>query len=306
MAKRAGATENTIFMLIMMVPVFFMGCLNLIPLQGFSQTLGKITAGQVSSTDSSFTIIHQNFTNVMYQIPSSWTVNPVLYQYDIDLDRDNETDLTFKLNASTSSNKPLVWIGLSPSGNAGAFEERKGIQPCLDSYTCSLDMGKTIGAEGSWSAEKSYLYHFYGFYSGGAGPVCGNWQDIVEKYAPVAKLVGQDTLYGWIKLSVQEQNNKLIFTVHESAIMKKNPLGITQPEKTRVRVFPNPASDFLQIQTDKPGGFITLMDKFGRVVCSTTVVHADLQLDVSRLSPGTYFLQYRAGDSLTRLKCILW
>ncbi len=278
--------------------------LNISALTGFSQVPGAITAGQVSSTDSAFTLIHQNLGNIEFKIDMIGPQTALEYLYDLDIDLDGITDFTFHLY-TMSSNGPRAWIAIIPSSDARVSEEETGLWDCQGHYTGRLDFGQTIDTAGDWDSGMSYLFNYH-WYGTALAYMCGHWKNMLEKYAAVSKIVGQDTLYGWIKLSVPKEGDYVGLTLHECALLKKNPLGIVRTEKARVRVFPNPASEYLHIQTDKPGGFITLMDKFGRVVRTTPLSQSGLQLDISQLAQGTYFLQYHNGASVTRKKCIIW
>jgi hypothetical protein len=60
----------------------------------------------------------------------------------------------------------------------------------------------------------------------------------------------------------------------------------------RFRLFPNPAADYLELQTDLRIDRMELMDAAGRILLQTK----DLRLDVSALPKGMYFLKAYAGE----------
>jgi Secretion system C-terminal sorting domain len=62
-----------------------------------------------------------------------------------------------------------------------------------------------------------------------------------------------------------------------------------------INIYPNPASDQLFIQHDlnlnKSTSSVLLMDVMGRVVLQKPLDASLIQLDVSTISPGIYFVQ---------------
>ena len=62
-----------------------------------------------------------------------------------------------------------------------------------------------------------------------------------------------------------------------------------------VQVFPNPAQDFLQVNTDTPLQ-ATLFDLNGRQVLQQTNIESSAQLNVSAVPAGTYLLRSVTSD----------
>ena len=74
--------------------------------------------------------------------------------------------------------------------------------------------------------------------------------------------------------------------------------GITQPGAVW-HVFPNPASDMVQVNLSTPGrGELTLTDLGGREVMSTTLNSSRTTLNLSTLPTGTYVLRFRQETKL--------
>lgn len=63
----------------------------------------------------------------------------------------------------------------------------------------------------------------------------------------------------------------------------------------QVEVFPNPAQDFLQVNTDTPL-HATLFDLNGRQVLQQAHIESSTQLQLSALPTGTYLLRTRSFD----------
>ena len=62
-----------------------------------------------------------------------------------------------------------------------------------------------------------------------------------------------------------------------------------------IQVFPNPAQDFLQVNTDTPLQ-ATLFDLNGRQVLQQTNIESSAQLNVSAVPAGTYLLRSTTSD----------
>ncbi|MEC8662484.1 MAG: T9SS type A sorting domain-containing protein [Bacteroidota bacterium] len=74
--------------------------------------------------------------------------------------------------------------------------------------------------------------------------------------------------------------------------------GITQPGAVW-HVFPNPASDIVQVNLSTPGrGELTLTDLGGREVMSTTLNYLRTTLDLGTLPAGTYVPQFKQKTKL--------
>lgn len=81
-------------------------------------------------------------------------------------------------------------------------------------------------------------------------------------------------------------------------LVEKTTLGASTLETAlaaKVQVFPNPAQDFLQVNTDTPL-HTTLFDLHGRVVLQQTNVESSAQLNVSAVPAGTYLLRSVTSD----------
>ena len=75
--------------------------------------------------------------------------------------------------------------------------------------------------------------------------------------------------------------------------------GIDAPRAEPLAVYPNPASDFVTIETDVLGSAITIVDLSGRVVMTATAADTKNTLNVSSLPTGTYIV--RAANRVTKI-----
>jgi hypothetical protein len=77
-------------------------------------------------------------------------------------------------------------------------------------------------------------------------------------------------------------------------------LGISQANRLDFAMFPNPSSDFLNIQL--PSGTdtaeVSFYDTVGRLILTQKVSQADRRIDVQNLNTGIYILRVNSGDKI--------
>ena len=79
-------------------------------------------------------------------------------------------------------------------------------------------------------------------------------------------------------------------------------MGVDENNGSNLNVYPNPASDILNIETSNDGTTqVTITDMAGRTVQSTTLLAARrAQLDVSALPAGIYVVTIENNTELLR------
>ena len=77
---------------------------------------------------------------------------------------------------------------------------------------------------------------------------------------------------------------------HQILVQKVSPTTESVTLAANIRVYPNPAQDFLRLETDTPLR-ASLFDLSGRQVLPSTAVETTTELDLSALPVGTYLLQ---------------
>jgi hypothetical protein len=71
-------------------------------------------------------------------------------------------------------------------------------------------------------------------------------------------------------------------------------VGIDQFVNQELIIFPNPATDMIQVQYDKPNAEVVITDALGKVVLMTTSLAS---IDISSLHSGVYFLRINEGEN---------
>jgi hypothetical protein len=113
-------------------------------------------------------------------------------------------------------------------------------------------------------------------------------------YRPETDFAGHDTLFYRL-----QQGNTL--SAPARVVIHVQPTGNA---RGFVQLFPNPATDQLQITAPVPLAEVQLLDAHGRVLGGWTAVGKDFSLPVADLKPGTYWLQLQAGDQFFTRKFI--
>lgn len=82
----------------------------------------------------------------------------------------------------------------------------------------------------------------------------------------------------------------------------EDPLGLGEAFKTRVNVYPNPATDFISVLSDSPVSAVSVYDLSGKAVVSEM---SGLQkIDVSALNPGMYVVQIKTDSGFVSKKLV--
>lgn len=82
-------------------------------------------------------------------------------------------------------------------------------------------------------------------------------------------------------------------TPNEIAVLYQSTLSVDPFSASSVKMYPNPASDFLQLEIDAQniGTSYQIFDDLGRIVASGTMVATTTEIAVSSLKTGMYFLK---------------
>ncbi len=72
--------------------------------------------------------------------------------------------------------------------------------------------------------------------------------------------------------------------------------GNDEMEIGQLKVFPNPASDFVVLESEEPITSVLVYNYTGQVVMKETINNKSYKLDISSLKAGTYFLIMETGS----------
>jgi hypothetical protein len=81
-------------------------------------------------------------------------------------------------------------------------------------------------------------------------------------------------------------------------------LGINETTIEGLVVYPNPAQDILNVEAALPISTIEVINVLGQVILSETTSSNKTQLDISRLSAGTYFARITAENTTSVVQIV--
>lgn len=156
----------------------------------------------------------------------------------------------------------------------------------------NLSAGTMIGGNSSWSTEMFPVLHDGELYTDWVG---------TTGYVGVKAKLGNDTYYGWVKLSIQPNKT---FVVYEYAIETtpgkaiaagdKGNVGIGSVAMNDLNVYPNPTNGILTIDNQVNADRISIFDMMGREVMVLNPSEGSQTIDVSGLESGNYILSFRS------------
>jgi hypothetical protein len=87
-------------------------------------------------------------------------------------------------------------------------------------------------------------------------------------------------------------------------LIKKSEQGTESEEIFSTKIWPNPASGYIQIMAENGSG-IRLYNSLCIAVREATLINGFAQLDVSDLAKGMYLVEIKNGDTITMRKVIV-
>ncbi|MFC0603639.1 T9SS type A sorting domain-containing protein [Winogradskyella pulchriflava] len=113
---------------------------------------------------------------------------------------------------------------------------------------------------------------------------------------------GIQILYTIGEVNVQELNSGGIY-ISEGFIngFEDNTLGVSEVDTTNLSIYPNPASEYITIESNKALDAIEFYDVLGKPVLQTL----DSRIDISALSAGIYIVKLSMGNKSISKKIVV-
>ena len=92
-----------------------------------------------------------------------------------------------------------------------------------------------------------------------------------------------------------------------SVVITPAPVGIQDPSKLSIHLFPNPAKNSIRITCGEPGTVeVTILDMKGRILIQqqSRTLQSGSEISLAGISSGVYFVEVRKGDAVTRLRFV--
>ncbi len=127
--------------------------------------------------------------------------------------------------------------------------------------------------------------------SGGTPPYTVIWGDSTFGSVKTGLSVG------WHRFYIIDANG----CVQSDTVLLGYPAGVAEASPQLIRVYPNPATDLLQIiSAVSIVDFVTIHDTQGRLIYQSVHSDKELSIDVSNLRSGIYIVNVKANDSFLR------
>jgi hypothetical protein len=86
----------------------------------------------------------------------------------------------------------------------------------------------------------------------------------------------------------------------DDVLVKSGTLSTSESDKqkTTLKVYPNPASDFVNIKSEKRISEVSVFDLAGKQVNYIKEDNAEVKISVQQLPPGTYIIQTKTSDGI--------
>ena len=96
-------------------------------------------------------------------------------------------------------------------------------------------------------------------------------------------------------------------TVNENKVLEISliPTTLEEISSNSLQLFPNPATEYLHVVSDRTIDQVILLDAEGRVVLEQPVNKSSIRLQVSNLSQGVYLLRILEGKDITSKQVLI-
>ncbi len=81
-------------------------------------------------------------------------------------------------------------------------------------------------------------------------------------------------------------------------------VGIANFSNIAVKVYPNPATDVINIECNAINANLSIFDMFGKQVMNTQIQNAKTELNISALAPGVYMIRIANNNEFTTVKVV--
>ncbi|MCK9203125.1 MAG: T9SS type A sorting domain-containing protein [Bacteroidales bacterium] len=170
----------------------------------------------------------------------------------------------------------------------------------------TLNLGDTI------KSGQNYLfgttaYFWSSTYGNWTHPTTFDWVDIGDHYLGFTLINPGDTLYGWVRINVTQEEDGYRTTLKDFALDHNPWVGNMElTRKSAFTIFPNPAKEAITITnfTDGRNMVATLMDITGQIIQIQPFVSRQITLEISSLNDGLYLIVISGDHSKQVLKFV--
>jgi len=119
---------------------------------------------------------------------------------------------------------------------------------------------------------------------------------------PIIAIPSGNLSVGIHHLFIRVRDANSVWSHYEGREFTNDPLGIELNNLNKITLYPNPTHSILNIQTDQLINTVTITDMSGRTTAVKTL--SSNSVDVSHLSQGVYFIEFKTETGFFRKKFI--
>jgi hypothetical protein len=156
----------------------------------------------------------------------------------------------------------------------------------------TLNYNDTLTSSGRWKSGNEIWFNASFYNEAHENILVGAWPN-QTKYLGFRMTDGNDTLYGWMNLTVGDFGSCL-YTINKTAIQYGILSSVDQKAQIDViRIYPNPANNEFSISLDNHLQIqeIEIIDTYGRILKQVEIIKDVLTIDIHDLKSGIYFLR---------------
>jgi hypothetical protein len=221
------------------------------------------------------------------------------HYYSMDINNDSTNDLKFSSFFQSSAGG--FW---GEGGVSIVISNGEILKDTLNSNFASiLKLNDTIMDDTNWIGNTTLKISYY--YWSQCPPLCPGYNYQINmhdtnRYIGYRSITLNDTLYGWIKISI----NGSILKVMEWAINKTtNNLVINNGYENIFHIYPNPATDHINVISTQNSQF-EILNIQGQTIKRQLIQQGKTDIDISGLAKGVYILRLNSNDKMEVTKFV--
>jgi hypothetical protein len=113
--------------------------------------------------------------------------------------------------------------------------------------------------------------------------------ELFSTFMPASLITGEDqAIYAYGRGELYIDNQMQYQNRYISKYSLEDFVNVAEQENLAFRLYPNPANDFINIESKSSTNHIVIYDSTGRIVLQKTEFSPNFRIDINTLAPGLY------------------
>ncbi len=130
-------------------------------------------------------------------------------------------------------------------------------------------------------------------------------QELMFSLEGGAKIIDPNGRISNITAADIEAQNGVVHVIDTVILPDQTATGIEAFKENDLKLYPNPAKDYVNIDSNDFNGIIRISDSFGKIVFNSEINNTVKRIDLSEFQPGMYFIMPGDGKSFKTSKLIV-